>query len=138
MKNSGHLKMAGLQMVCDVTLLEIFMSLDGALVKSGKYLQMDFDELKRQSVGCSDSKAYSGEFSTAHIAVISVLAIIGALILVGTAMDLRDDKNPAVFYQILTAFSLRENIKFVFESPAKGGSARFGCLEGMRSLSMTW
>ena len=40
--------MVGLQMVCDVTPLETFMSLDGALGKSGKYLQMDdfWEQLK--------------------------------------------------------------------------------------------
>ena len=104
----------------------------------GAILQMDADDVTRQSVGCSDSEPYSGELDSANIAVISVLAIIAALTLVGTGMDVYGNKNPAIFYQIMTAFSLRENIKFVFEAPAKGNSARFGCLEGMRSLSMTW
>ena len=104
----------------------------------GAILQMDPDDVIRQSVGCSDSETYSGDLDSANIAIISVLAVIGALILVGTALDLRGNNDPSTFYQIIKAFSLRENIKFVFEAPAKGGSARFGCLEGMRSLSMTW
>ena len=104
----------------------------------GAILQMDADDVTRQSVGCSDSEPYSGELGPANIAVISVLAIIAALILVGTVLDVRGNKNPAVSYQLIKAFSLWENIKFVFEAPAKGSSARFGCLEGMRSLSMTW
>ena len=99
---------------------------------------MDADEVTRQSVGCSDSEPYNGELDSANIAVISVLAIIAVLTLVGTGMDVYGKKSPTIFYQIMTAFSLRENIKFVFEAPAKGNSARFGCLEGMRSLSMTW
>ena len=104
----------------------------------GQILRMDSDDLIRQSVGCSDSQPYSGDLDSANIAIISVLSIIAAFILVGTAMDLQGNQNPSILYQIMKAFSLRENIKFVFEAPAKGGSARFGCLEGMRSLSMTW
>ena len=104
----------------------------------GQILRMDSDALIRQSVGCSDSQPYSGDLDSANIAIISVLSIIAAFILVGTAMDLQGNQNPSILYQIMKAFSLRENIKFVFEAPAKGGSARFGCLEGMRSLSMTW
>ena len=104
----------------------------------GAILQMDPDDVIRQSVGCSDSETYSGDLDSANIAIISVLSIIAAFILVGTAMDLQGNQNPSILYQIMKAFSLRENIKFVFEAPAKGGSARFGCLEGMRSLSMTW
>ena len=125
-----------------------FLSEGMALIISSPYLNegfgailfggMDADQAIRQSVGCSDSEPYSGELGPANIAVISVLAIIAALILVGTVLDVRGNKNPAVSYQLIKAFSLWENIKFVFEAPAKGSSARFGCLEGMRSLSMTW
>ena len=72
----------------------------------------------------------------------ALLAIIGFFVLLGTVLDYnetnKNTKNQNIGYQILKAFSLKENIKFVFEAPAKGGTGRFQCLEGMRSLSMTW
>ena len=68
--------------------------------------------------------------------LVTLLSIIAASILLGTVVDLYDNKPTD--HQIIKAFSLAENLKFVFSAPPPGGSSRFGCLEGMRSLSMTW
>ena len=105
----------------------------------------DAEDIIKQSVGCSDDQVYKGHWDEANYIIVSLLAVIGTFILVGTILDLylhhhnnnkKSDIN--VGYQILLAFSLIENTKFVFAAPGKGESARFGCLEGMRSLSMTW
>ena len=111
----------------------------------GKLLNGTAKDTIRQSVGCSDDEVYIGGWNTANYIIVTMLGIIAALILIGTVVDLyhNDDNNNKkkqtnIGYQLLMAFSIIENTKFVFEAPAKGGSARFGCLEGMRSLSMTW
>ena len=99
------------------------------------------EEALQVSVGCSDRDIYSGAWNLENYVVVSLLATIGVFILLGTLLDYNEinSKTHNTGYQIMKAFSLRENIKFVFESPAaKGGSGRFECLEGMRSISMTW
>ena len=88
------------------------------------------------AVGCSDDEVYSGQWRVENYVVVTLLSIIAACILLGTALDLYDNKPTD--HQIIKAFSLAENLKFVFSAPPPGGSNRFGCLEGMRSLSMTW
>ena len=87
------------------------------------------------SVGCSDSAVYSGEWKIENYIVVSLLGVIAALILVGTLLDCQGTKErDGIWYQIVKAFSLKENIKFIFQTPKKGGSGRFECLEGMRSI----
>ena len=88
------------------------------------------------AVGCSDDEIYSGHWKVENYIVVTLLSIIAACIFLGTAVDLYDNKTTD--HPIIRAFSLVENLKFVFEAPPPGGSSRFGCLEGMRSLSMTW
>ena len=103
------------------------------------FLNMTVDQINRASVGCSDDDVYSGEWQSANYIVVTILGIIAVLILIGTVMEMYQDSNNnnGLAYQMLVAFSLKENIRFVFEVP-KGAGARFGCLEGMRSLSMCW
>ena len=88
------------------------------------------------AVGCSDDEIYSGHWKVENYIVVTLLSIIAACIFLGTAVDLHDNKTTD--HPIIRAFSLVENLKFVFEAPPPGGSSRLGCLEGMRSLSMTW
>lgn len=86
-------------------------------------------------VGCSDNDVYSGEWKTENYIVVTLLGIIAFFILLGTALDTNSkDKRQNVGYQIVKAFSLKENLKFIFDVPVAGGSGRFDCLEGMRSL----
>ena len=86
-------------------------------------------------MGCSDDYVYSGEWRTENYIVVTLLGIIAFFILLGTAMDTYEkDKRQNMGYQIVKAFSLKENLKFIFNVPAAGGSGRFDCLEGMRSL----
>ena len=89
-----------------------------------------------RAVGCSDDEEYSGEWRTENYIVVSLLSLIGVCIILGTALDILE--NDQHKHQIIKAFSLKQNLQFVFASPDAGGSGRFGCLEGMRSLSMTW
>lgn len=88
------------------------------------------------AVGCSDDEVYSGQWRAENYIVVTLLSLIAASIVLGTAVDIYDN-NPTD-HRIIKAFSVVENLKFVFEAPPPGGSTRFGCLEGMRSLSMTW
>ena len=108
----------------------------------GNLFDMTGEQAIQASVGCSDRDIYSGAWKTENYVVVTILAIIGFFVLLGTVLDYNETnkniKNQNIGYQILKAFSLEENIKFVFEAPAKGGTGRFQCLEGMRSLSMTW
>ena len=100
---------------------------------------MTAEESVQVSVGCSDRDIYSGTWKAENYVVVTILAVIGFFILLGTVLDVKEISSQHTGYQIMKAFSLKENIKFVFESPAaKGGSGRFECLEGMRSISMTW
>ena len=86
-------------------------------------------------VGCSDSEVYSGEWRTENYIVVTLLGIIAFFILLGTALDAYEKETKKTMgYQIVKAFSLKENLKFIFAVPATGGSGRFDCLEGMRSL----
>ena len=108
----------------------------------GYFFNMTAEQSIQVSVGCSDWDIYSGDWKYENYVVVTILALIGFFILLGTALDYNQDtkntKSLNTGHQIMKAFSLRENIKFVFEAPPKGGTGRFDCLEGMRSLSMTW
>ena len=86
------------------------------------------------TVGCSDSEVYSGDWRTENYVIVTLLGVIAFLIFLGTIVDIREINSKHVGYQIVKAFSLRENIKFIFDVPTRGGSGRFDCLEGMRSL----
>ena len=105
-------------------------------------------KFRATSVGCSDD--YSGHYwGTESLVMLLVLATIGVLILLGTvldfyqanyhtpALDLIENKPPGLAAGIIKSFSLIENIKFILGKPSDS-SQRLGCLEGMRSLSMTW
>ena len=86
-------------------------------------------------MGCSDSEVYSGEWRTENYIVITVLGIIAFFILLGTIIDTyKMDKKQSLGHEIVAAFSLKENLKFIFDVPVTGGSGRVDCLEGMRSL----
>ena len=85
------------------------------------------------AVGCSDDQMYSGEWRPENYVVIALLGTIALCILLTTALDIQGNSS-----QFVKAFSLKENLQFVFAAPDSGASGRFGCLEGMRSLSMTW
>ena len=85
------------------------------------------------AVGCSDDEIYSGAWRSENYVVVTLLSAIGFCILLTTALDVQGNSS-----QFVKAFSLKENLKFVFAAPDSGASGRFGCLEGMRSLSMTW
>ena len=108
----------------------------------------DKEEMKGQIIGCSDAEIYSGHWKAENYIIVTVFSIIAFLILLGTAVDLFEKnvyigdpvekKRPGLGYQMLKSFSLVENLRFIFSVSGKGGAQRFGCLEGMRSMSMTW
>ena len=108
----------------------------------------DKEEMKGQIIGCSDSEAYSGQWKAENYVIVTLFSIIAFLILLGTAADLlekniyigepEERKKSGLAYQMLKSFSLVENLSFIFAVSGKAGAQRFGCLEGMRSLSMTW
>ena len=110
----------------------------------------DLEEMKGQIVGCSDDQIYSGQWEPENYIIVSLFSVIAFLIILGTAMDVFErlaipsvvdetntKKKGNLGYQMLRCFSLVENLSFIFSVP-KGGSQRLGCLEGMRSMSMTW
>ena len=90
-------------------------------------------EFADKAVGCSDDEIYTGAWRPENYIVITLLTLIALTILLTTGLDIQGNSS-----QFVKAFSLQENIKFVFAAPDSGASGRFGCLEGMRSLSMTW
>ena len=105
-------------------------------------------QYQRGVVGCSDDARYSGQWKAENYVMVTVLAIIGALILVGTLME-AVDRSPyidsslapatsSLAHRMLTSFSLIGNLEFIFKVPDKKGSGRLDCLEGMRAMSMTW
>ena len=108
----------------------------------------DREEFKGQIIGCSDAEIYSGHWKAENYIIVTLFTIIALLILMGTAVDLfeknvyighpEEKKRPGLGYEMLRSFSLVENLRFIFSVSGKGGAQRFGCLEGMRSLSMTW
>ena len=56
-------------------------------------------------------------------------------ILLGTAIDTYEmDKKLSLGYEIVAAFSLKENLKYIFDVPVAGGLGRVDFLDGMRSL----
>ena len=86
------------------------------------------------AVGCSDDEIYTGAWRPENYVVMTVLGLIAVSILLTTGLDIQGNSD-----QFVKAFSLKENLKVVFAAPdSSGASGRFGCLEGMRSLSMTW
>ena len=86
-------------------------------------------------MGCSDDYVYSGEWRTENYIVVTLLGIIAFFILLGTIIDIyKMDKKESLGYEIVAAFSLKENLKFIFDVPVARGSGRFDSLEGMRSL----
>ena len=105
------------------------------------------DKFRETNVGCSDD--YSGHWRPESYVMLVVLVIIGVFILIGTLMEiyqanqfldkpLEDAKKPSgLASDIIKSFSLIQNIKFIFQKPSSS-SQRLGCLEGMRSMSMTW
>ena len=106
-------------------------------------------EYKETSVGCTDD--YGGSWRGENYLMVTVLALIAVLTLSGTAADIyqthqyidkpvKDEaaqEPPGLASEMLRSFSLIQNMKFIFQKPS-GSSQRLSCLEGMRSLSMTW
>ena len=98
--------------------------------------------------GCSDDAKFRGEWRAENYIVITLLAAIGLLVIVGTAADVlrRSDEErdslktnrAGLGFQMLTSFSVVSNLEFIFQSPPKKGSNRLDCFDGMRALSMTW
>ena len=98
--------------------------------------------------GCSDDTKFRGEWRAENYIVITLLAAIGFLVIVGTAADIlrRSDEErdslktnrAGLGFQMLTSFSVVSNLEFIFQSPAKKGSNRLDCFDGLRALSMTW
>ena len=98
------------------------------------------DKFRETNVGCTDD--YSDTWRPESYVMLVVLLIIGVFILIGTIMDIYQtnqwlDKPSGLAGDIIKSFSLVQNIKFIFQKPS-GSSQRLGCLEGMRSMSMTW
>ena len=108
----------------------------------------DKEEMRGQIIGCSDAEIYSGHWKAENYIIVTLFVIIALLILLGTAVDVfeknvyigdpEEKKKRGLGYEMLKSFSLVENLRFIFSVSGKGGAQRFGCLEGMRSLSMTW
>ena len=104
-------------------------------------------KFRATSVGCSDD--YSDHWAPESFAMLAVLVIIAVCILLGTVVDFfqanyhkpvvdtRENRPPGLAADIIISFSLIQNIKFILGRPS-GSSQRLSCLEGMRSLSMTW
>ena len=107
------------------------------------------DKFRESAVGCTDD--YSGHWRAESYVMLTVLTVIAVCILVGTAVDVYQTnqfldkplgsdakRKPAgLGLEIIKCFSLVQNIKFIFQKPS-ASSQRLGCLEGMRSMSMTW
>ena len=107
------------------------------------------DKFRETAVGCSDD--YTGHWRAESYVMVTVLSIILVCIIIGTIADIYQaktslekpegedtKKRPAgLGLEIIKCFSLVQNIKFIFQKPS-GSSQRLGCLEGMRSMSMTW
>ena len=47
-------------------------------------------------------------------------------------------KKNGMMFQLITAFSLYSNLEFIFQQNNKKGTNRLDCLDGVRSISMTW
>ena len=93
-------------------------------------------KFRATSVGCSDD--YSDHWGPESFAMLAVLIIIAVCILLGTVWDFYQvDVDTGLAAQIISSFSLIQNIKFIL-GKSSGSSQRLGCLEGLRSLSMTW
>ena len=100
-------------------------------------------KFRATSVGCSDD--YSDHWGPESFAMLAVLVIIAVCILLGTLWDFYQanyhkplvDVDTGLAAQIISSFSLIQNIKFIL-GKSSGSSQRLGCLEGLRSLSMTW
>ena len=107
------------------------------------------EEYRVTAVGCTDD--YTGDWRVENYVMVTVLGMIALLTLAGTGADiyqahpyvdkpLQDQtkqQNTGLGTEIIRSFSLVQNIKFIFQTPA-GSSARLSCLEGLRSLSMFW
>ena len=105
------------------------------------------DKFRETNVGCTDD--YTGHWRPESYVMLVVLVIIGVCILLGTLMDIYETnqfldkpldvkKKPSGLpSEIIKSFSMVQNLKFIFQKPS-GSSQRLGCLEGMRSMSMTW
>ena len=108
----------------------------------------DIEKMKAQIIGCSDDEIYSGHWKAENYIIVTFFSIIAVLLLMGTAMDIfernavadleRKPKKRGLGHEMLRCFSLVENLRFIFDVSGAGGSQRLGCLEGMRSVSMTW
>ena len=108
----------------------------------------DKEEMKSLIIGCSDDESYSGQWRPENYIIVTLFIIIALLIMLGTATDLfeknvyigdpQENQKHGLGYEMLKSFSLVENLRLIFSVSGKGGAQRFGCLEGMRSLSMTW
>ena len=106
------------------------------------------DKFRETNVGCSED--YSGHWRPENYVMVTVLVIIGVFILLGTVMEIYQQKQTldkpledakkktsGLASDIIKSFSLIQNTKFIFQKPSSS-SQRLGCLEGMRSMSMTW
>ena len=106
------------------------------------------DKFRVTNVGCSED--YSGHWRPENYVMVTVLVIIGVFILLGTVMEIYQaqqtldkpledakKKTSGLASDIIKSFSLIQNTKFIFQKPSSS-SQRLGCLEGMRSMSMTW
>ena len=105
--------------------------------------QKTADKFRETNVGCTDD--YTGHWRPESYVMVVVLVIIGVFILLGTLMEIYqanqdldvEKKTSGLGSDIIKSFSLIQNIKFIFQKPSVS-SQRLGCLEGMRSMSMTW
>ena len=104
------------------------------------------EEYRVTAVGCTND--YGGDWRVESYVMVTVLVVIALLTLAGTGADiyqahpyidkpLQDQTKRGLGAEIIRSFSLVQNVKFIFQTPA-GSSARLSCLEGLRSLSMFW
>ena len=102
-----------------------------------------------RTTGCTDDEKHGNTWKSENYVVASLLGVIVFLILVGTLIDVmrgnedvitKDDSNKkaGIMYQLITAFSLYSNLEFIFQQNNQKGTNRLDCLDGIRSISMTW
>ena len=102
-----------------------------------------------RTTGCTDDKKHGNTWKSENYVVVSILSVIGFLILMGTLIDVmrrnedvitkdNTNKKAGTVYQLITAFSLYSNLEFIFQQNNQKGTNRLDCLDGIRSISMTW
>ena len=101
--------------------------------------EVPFDDGPDYLPGCTSDERYNGVWKTENTAIVTIFAILGALLVAGTVYDVhsRTTGKKTSWHDSALAFSLLTNFEFVV-STKQGGGDRLGCLEGIRALSMTW